>query len=62
MKAMILNKTTDLSKDKYPLEMVQIEKPVPNEGEILIRVFRDRRTPVAIIVTRLLVFLFQTQE
>jgi alcohol dehydrogenase, propanol-preferring len=38
MKAMILNKTTDLSKDKYPLEMVQIEKPVPNQGEILIRV------------------------
>ncbi len=38
MKAMILNKTTNLSKDKYPLEMVQIEKPVPNQGEILIRV------------------------
>jgi len=38
MKALILKKTTDLSKNKYPLEMVQIEKPVPNQGEILIRV------------------------
>jgi len=38
MKAMVLNKTTDLTKNKHPLEITDIEKPIPNEGEILIRV------------------------
>lgn len=38
MKAMILNKTTDLTKNKYPLEMNEIDKPVPNRNEILLRV------------------------
>ena len=38
MQAMLLNKTTDLTKNKYPLERVEIQKPTPKEGELLIRV------------------------
>lgn len=38
MKAMILKETTDLSSNKYPLEMVDINKPKPKEEEILISV------------------------
>ena len=38
MKAMILNKTTDLGENKSPLELADIAVPVPKEGEILIRI------------------------
>jgi len=38
MKAMILKETTDLSSNKYPLEMVDMNKPKPKEEEVLISV------------------------
>ena len=38
MKAMILKETTDLSKNKSPLELADIAAPVPSDGEILIRI------------------------
>jgi len=38
MKAMILNETTDLCKNKSPLEPIDMPIPVPKEGEILIRI------------------------
>lgn len=38
MKAMILNRITDLRENKSPLELVDIAAPVPNEGEVLIRI------------------------
>jgi propanol-preferring alcohol dehydrogenase len=39
MKAMILNETTDLRKNKSPLELLDMPIPVPKEGEVLIRIF-----------------------
>jgi len=38
MKAMILKKTTDLTRNKTPLEFSEIPKPVPQNTEILIKV------------------------
>ena len=38
MKAMILKETTDLRENKSPLELVDIAAPVPNKGEVLIRI------------------------
>lgn len=38
MRAMLLNKTTDLREDKSPLELAELPKPKPNENEILIKV------------------------
>ncbi len=38
MKAMILPKITDLTKNNKPLELVDMPDPVPGEGEVLIRV------------------------
>lgn len=38
MKAMILKETTDLRENKSPLELADIAAPVPNEGEVLIRI------------------------
>lgn len=38
MKAMILKEITDLRENKSPLELADIAAPVPNEGEILIRI------------------------
>lgn len=38
MKAMVLNRIWDLSQNDAPLEMVEMEKPEPGSGEILIRV------------------------
>lgn len=38
MKAMVLNKLSDLHEDKTPLEMAELPKPVPEEGEILVKV------------------------
>jgi propanol-preferring alcohol dehydrogenase len=38
MKAMVLNQIWDLSQNDAPLEMVEMEKPKPGSGEILIRV------------------------
>jgi propanol-preferring alcohol dehydrogenase len=40
MKAMILNKIYDLTKDKKPLELVDLPIPKPKENEILIKVSR----------------------
>ena len=38
MKAMILNKTVNLGQEKNPLKLVEMDKPVPGEKEILIKV------------------------
>lgn len=38
MKAMILKQISDLSRNKSPLELVDIDKPIPKAGEILINV------------------------
>ena len=38
MKAMILKETTDLRENKSPLELLDIASPVPNKGEVLIRI------------------------
>lgn len=38
MKAMILGKTVNLVENKSPLELVHIDKPVPKNNELLIRV------------------------
>ena len=38
MKAMILNSIVDLTKNKSPLELKELPKPVPTEKEILIKV------------------------
>jgi propanol-preferring alcohol dehydrogenase len=38
MKAMILNRITDLRENKSPLELADVTAPVPNEGEVLIRI------------------------
>lgn len=38
MKAMVLRSTTDLSHNKSPLEIVNINKPVPSDNEILVKV------------------------
>jgi len=38
MKAMVLKKICDLTRNKIPLERVDLAKPVPQENEILIRV------------------------
>ncbi len=38
MKAMILKETTDLRENKSPLELADVAAPVPNEGEVLIRI------------------------
>lgn len=38
MKAMILNQICDLTKNKAPLELVDLPKPEPEESEILIKV------------------------
>ncbi len=38
MKAMVLNRITDLSEDTHPLEWVTMPDPVPGEGEILLEV------------------------
>jgi len=38
MKAMILKETTDLRENKSPLELADVTAPVPNEGEVLIRI------------------------
>lgn len=38
MKAMILKSITDITDNQNPLEMVDLDKPEPEEGEILIRV------------------------
>ncbi len=38
MKAMVLNKVTDLSVDSNPLELVTIPDPVPGEREVLLEV------------------------
>jgi propanol-preferring alcohol dehydrogenase len=40
MKAMLLKKFSDLACDKSPLELVQMEKPAPRPGQILVRVSR----------------------
>lgn len=40
MKAMVLKKTTDLSDNTFPLELVEMKKPVPGPGEILVKVTR----------------------
>lgn len=38
MKAMILHRIVDLSKNKSPLELVEIDKPLPVENELLVKV------------------------
>ncbi|MCZ6468112.1 MAG: zinc-dependent alcohol dehydrogenase family protein [Candidatus Dadabacteria bacterium] len=38
MKAMILKETTDLRENKSALELADVAAPVPNEGEVLIRI------------------------
>jgi propanol-preferring alcohol dehydrogenase len=38
MKAMILNQTWDLSENRTPLALVDTPKPVPQDGEILVKV------------------------
>ncbi len=38
MKAMVLNRITDMKSNNNPLELVNMDDPVPGEGEILIRI------------------------
>jgi propanol-preferring alcohol dehydrogenase len=38
MKAMVLKKTASLSENKFPLELSELQIPVPNERELLVRV------------------------
>ncbi|MEE8299419.1 MAG: alcohol dehydrogenase catalytic domain-containing protein, partial [Thermodesulfobacteriota bacterium] len=38
MRGMILNRITDLRENKSPLELADVAAPVPNEGEVLIRI------------------------
>jgi propanol-preferring alcohol dehydrogenase len=38
MKAMVLNQTMNLSENKTPLALVDLPKPVPKDGEILVKV------------------------
>jgi len=38
MKAMVLNQTCNLSENRTPLKLVDVPKPVPQEGEILVKV------------------------
>ncbi len=38
MKAMILNHIVDLTKNKNPLEIVELSQPIPSEKEILIKI------------------------
>ncbi|RLB19476.1 MAG: alcohol dehydrogenase, partial [Deltaproteobacteria bacterium] len=38
MKAMVLKKVVDLRKEREPLELVDLPKPVPDEGEVLLKV------------------------
>jgi propanol-preferring alcohol dehydrogenase len=38
MKAQVLNRITDLSKDEAPLELVEMPVPEPGDGEVLLRV------------------------
>ena len=40
MKAMALKNITDFARNKSPLEMVRMERPVPGPGQILVRVSR----------------------
>jgi len=38
MKAWIIGKISDLTKENPPLEMIEIPEPVPRNGELLIKV------------------------
>lgn len=38
MKAMVLNRTCDLSENKTPLQLVELPRPEPRNGEILVKV------------------------
>ena len=38
MKAWLLNKVSDVEKDNHPLYLSEIERPLPHENEILIRI------------------------
>ena len=38
MKAMVLRRITDLCEDETPLDLVDLPRPAPGDGEILIRV------------------------
>ena len=38
MKAWIINKISDLKEEQHPLELTDLPKPVPKEGELLIKV------------------------
>ena len=38
MKAMVLKQITDLSKNKSPLDLIELPVPIPQENEILIKV------------------------
>ena len=38
MKAWVIDKIYDLNKESKPLKQVKLPKPVPREGELLIRV------------------------
>ncbi len=38
MKAMVLNNVTDMSLNNSPLELIEIKKPVPGKGEVLVRI------------------------
>ena len=38
MKAMVLNNVTNMSLNTSPLELIEIKKPVPGKGEVLVRI------------------------
>lgn len=40
MKAMLIKRITDLTKDRTPLELADVPKPEPGEGQVLVRVSR----------------------